>query len=128
MCFCLQFGTLARMLQSAPPPKFVKVTMSKRVPLAGEELIAYEEEQNRLKREEALRVCLVKEEETKASHGSDDNTSDLMVIDTKTTHDGNFLSEIVKYYSAFDLYCLCPITSYFSCKLQLKLKFILKWL
>jgi cleavage and polyadenylation specificity factor subunit 2 len=82
-----QFGTLARMLQSAPPPKFVKVTMSKRVPLAGEELIAYEEEQNRLKREEALRASLVKEEETKASHGSDDNSSEPMIIDTKTTHD-----------------------------------------
>ncbi|CAH8272030.1 unnamed protein product [Arabidopsis lyrata] len=82
-----QFGTLARMLQSAPPPKFVKVTMSKRVPLAGEELIAYEEEQNRLKREEALRASLVKEVETKASHGSDDNSSEPMVIDTKTTHD-----------------------------------------
>lgn len=82
-----QFGTLARMLQSAPPPKFVKVTMSKRVPLAGEELIAYEEEQNRLKREEALRASLVKEEETKVSHGPDDNSSEPMVIDTKTTHD-----------------------------------------
>ncbi|KAF2550987.1 hypothetical protein F2Q68_00036818 [Brassica cretica] len=82
-----QFGTLARMLQSAPSPKFVKVTMSKRVPLAGEELIAYEEEQNRLKREEALRASLVKEEETKVSHGPDDNSSEPMVIDTKTTHD-----------------------------------------
>lgn len=89
MCFYLQFGTLARMLQSAPPPKFVKVTMSKRVPLAGEELIAYEEEQNRLKREEALRASLVKEEETKASHGPDENSSEPMVVDTKTTHDGN---------------------------------------
>lgn len=78
------------MLQSSPPPKFVKVTMSKRVPLAGEELIAYEEEQNRLKREEALRVSLVKEEEIKASLGADDNSSDPMVIDTKITHDGNF--------------------------------------
>ncbi|XP_010550556.1 PREDICTED: cleavage and polyadenylation specificity factor subunit 2 isoform X2 [Tarenaya hassleriana] len=82
-----QFGTLARMLQSDPPPKAVKVTMSKRVPLAGEELIAYEEEQNRLKKEEALRASLVKEEETKASHGPDSSSSEPMSIDTKATAD-----------------------------------------
>ncbi|MFS7950323.1 putative Beta-Casp domain, cleavage and polyadenylation specificity factor subunit 2 [Helianthus anomalus] len=33
-----QFGTRARMLQSDPPPKAVKVTLSKRVPLVGYEL------------------------------------------------------------------------------------------
>ncbi|XP_004499957.1 cleavage and polyadenylation specificity factor subunit 2 [Cicer arietinum] len=77
-----QFGTLARMLQADPPPKAVKVTVSKRVPLVGEELIAYEEEQNRIKKEEALKASLLKEEELKASHGADNNTSDPMVIDT----------------------------------------------
>ncbi|KAH7538031.1 cleavage and polyadenylation specificity factor subunit 2 isoform X1 [Ziziphus jujuba] len=81
-----QFGTLARMLQADPPPKAVKVTMSKRVPLVGEELIAYEEEQNRIKKEEALKASIIKEEESKASHGADDNTSDPMVIDASSTH------------------------------------------
>ncbi|XP_050385415.1 cleavage and polyadenylation specificity factor subunit 2 [Argentina anserina] len=77
-----QFGTLARMLQADPPPKAVKVTMSKRIPLVGEELIAYEEEQNRIKKEEALKASLIKEEELKASHGPDVSMSDPMVIDT----------------------------------------------
>ncbi|MCH92361.1 cleavage and polyadenylation specificity factor subunit 2-like, partial [Trifolium medium] len=76
------FGTLARMLQADPPPKAVKVTVSKRVPLVGEELIAYEEEQNRIKKEEALKASLMKEEELKASQGADNNTIDPMVIDT----------------------------------------------
>jgi len=89
--------------------------MSKRVPLAGEELIAYEEEQNRLKREEALRASLVKEEETKASHGSDDNSSEPMIIDTKTTHDGKFF--LILYNILLPLNILWPVTSYFSCKL-----------
>ncbi|XP_057446178.1 cleavage and polyadenylation specificity factor subunit 2 [Lotus japonicus] len=77
-----QFATLARMLQADPPPKAVKVTVSKRVPLVGDELIAYEEEQNRIKKEEALKASLIKAEELKASHGADSNTSDPMVIDT----------------------------------------------
>ncbi|XP_062000163.1 cleavage and polyadenylation specificity factor subunit 2 isoform X1 [Rosa rugosa] len=77
-----QFGTLARMLQADPPPKAVKVTMSKRIPLVGEELIAYEEEQNRIKKEEALKASLIKEEELKASHGADVSMSDPLVIDT----------------------------------------------
>ncbi|KAJ6425018.1 hypothetical protein OIU84_025731 [Salix udensis] len=64
-----QFGTLARMLQADPPPKAVKMTMSRRVPLVGDELIAYEEEQKRLKREEELKASLIKEEELKVSHG-----------------------------------------------------------
>lgn len=85
-CLFVQFGTLARMLQADPPPKAVKVTMSKRVPLVGEELIAYEEEQNRIKKEEALKASIIKEEESKASHGADDNTSDPMVIDASSTH------------------------------------------
>ncbi|XP_060203642.1 cleavage and polyadenylation specificity factor subunit 2 [Lycium barbarum] len=81
-----QFGTLARILQSDPPPKAVKVTMSRRIPLVGEELAAYEEEQNRIKREEALKATLVKEEESKASVGAEVVTSDPMVIDTSVTH------------------------------------------
>ncbi len=38
-------GTLAKKLQAEPPPKIVKVTMSQKIPLTGEELHAYEEEQ-----------------------------------------------------------------------------------
>ncbi|OAY60627.1 cleavage and polyadenylation specificity factor subunit 2 isoform X2 [Manihot esculenta] len=76
-----QFGSLARMLQADPPPKAVKVTMSRRVPLVGDELIAYEEEQKRLKKEEELKASMIKEEELKASLGPDSNTSDPMVID-----------------------------------------------
>ncbi|OVA14042.1 Beta-lactamase-like [Macleaya cordata] len=79
-----QFATLARMLQADPPPKAVKVTMRKRVPLVGEELRAYEEEQNRIKKEEALKASLTKEEDLKASHASDVNVSDPMVIDAIT--------------------------------------------
>lgn len=56
------------MLQSDPPPRAVKVTMSKRIPLVGEELAAYEEEQNR-KREKALKATMVKDEESRASLG-----------------------------------------------------------
>ncbi|XP_059304797.1 cleavage and polyadenylation specificity factor subunit 2 [Lycium ferocissimum] len=80
-----QFGTLARILQSDPPPKAVKVTMSRRIPLVGEELAAYEEEQNRIKREEALKATLVKEEESKASVGAEVVMSDPMVVDTNVT-------------------------------------------
>ncbi|KAK9103629.1 hypothetical protein Sjap_020883 [Stephania japonica] len=81
-----QFGTLARKLQADPPPKAVKVTMSKRVPLVGEELRAYEEEQNRIKKDEALKASLSKEEDLKMSHGPDDNVIDPMVIDSSTAH------------------------------------------
>ncbi|THG15525.1 hypothetical protein TEA_012046 [Camellia sinensis var. sinensis] len=81
-----QFGTLARMLQADPPPKAVKVTMSKRVPLVGDELAAYEEERNRIKKEEAIKATLIKEEESKPSHGSDPNVGDPMVIDASSTH------------------------------------------
>lgn len=81
-----QFGTLARMLQSDPPPRYVKVTMSKRIPLAGEELAAYEEEQNRKKKEEALKATLVKEEELKANSSDDIKLEDPMVIDAGASH------------------------------------------
>ncbi|KAG5146336.1 hypothetical protein JHK84_031879 [Glycine max] len=80
-----QFATLARMLQADPPPKAVKVVVSKCVPLVGEELIAYEEEQNRIKKE-ALKASLMKEEELKTSHGADNDTSDPMVIDSGNNH------------------------------------------
>jgi hypothetical protein len=76
-----QFGTLARMLQVDPPPKAVKVTMSKRIPLVGDELKAYEEEQERVKKEEALKASLSKEEELKASQGSNAKASAPMVVD-----------------------------------------------
>jgi len=86
MCLDMQFATLARMLQADPPPKAVKVVVSKRVPLVGEELIAYEEEQNRIKNE-ALKASLMKEEEMKTSHGSDNNNnSDPMVVDSGNNH------------------------------------------
>ncbi|CAL1408288.1 unnamed protein product [Linum trigynum] len=81
-----QFGTLARMLQANPPPKAVKVTMSKRVPLVGDELVAYEEEQKRLKKEEELKASLLKQEESRASHGVDNTSSDPMVIDTTNSN------------------------------------------
>lgn len=81
-----QFGTLARMLQADPPPKAVKVTMSERVLLVGEELKAYEEEQIRIKKEEAMRASLTKEEDLKASHVSDIDAGDPMVIDVSNVH------------------------------------------
>lgn len=90
------------MLQADPPPKAVKVTISKRVPLVGDELIAYEEEQNRIRKEEALKASLIKEEESKAFHGADVNTSDPMIIDASNTHplpDGRFE----------DNFCFLPI-------------------
>lgn len=91
----MQFGSLARMLQADPPPKAVKVTMSKRVPLVGDELVAYEEEQKRLKKEEELKANMVKEEESKVQHGPEDNLTDPMVIDSSNTiasPDGNVQS------------------------------------
>lgn len=72
------------MLQSDPPPRAVKVTMSKRIPLVGEELAAYEEEQNR-KREEALKATLVKEEESRASLGAELSAGDPMAVNAKIT-------------------------------------------
>lgn len=92
------------MLQADPPPKAVKVTVSKRVPLVGEELIAYEEEQNRIKKEEALKASLVKEEDLKASHVADNNTSDPMVIDTGNNHPSSE-GRSCKNYSGANLLC-----------------------
>lgn len=73
------------MLQVDPPPKAVKVTMSKRIPLVGDELKAYEEEQERIKKEEAIKASHVKEEELKASHGSNAKASDPMLIDASSS-------------------------------------------
>lgn len=61
-----QFGTLARMLQSEPAPKVVKVTMSRKIPLTGDELKAYEEEQSRLNKEAAQNALKAREEESRA--------------------------------------------------------------
>lgn len=102
----MQFGTLARMLQADPPPKAVKVTMSKRVPLVGDELIAFEEEQKRLKKEEELKASMIKEVESKVSHGPDSNMSDPMVIDSSNTHaalDGIILLVSAKPLLSFSL-------------------------
>ncbi|XP_078182695.1 cleavage and polyadenylation specificity factor 100 isoform X2 [Carex rostrata] len=79
-----QFGTLARMLQVDPPPKAVKVTMSKRVPLVGDELKAYDEEQEKIKKEEAVKkASIIKVEEVRAasSHLSESSKGDSMMID-----------------------------------------------
>lgn len=85
------------MLQADPPPKAVKVTVSKRVPLAGDELLAYEEEQNR-KKEEALKASLLKEEQSKASHGTDNDTGDPMIIDASSnaSPDGTMICSFVE--------------------------------
>lgn len=92
-----QFGTLARMLQADPPPKAVKATISKRVPLVGEELAAYEEEQNR-KKEEALKASLIKEEESNVAHSADPSMDDPMAVDS---HDIQGLSDGGLYGSAY---------------------------
>lgn len=70
------------MLQSDPPPKAVKVIMSKRIPLVGEELAAYEEEQDQKRKEEALKAALIKEEESKVSLSAEPAGGDPMVVDT----------------------------------------------
>jgi len=58
--------------------------MSKRIPLVGDELKAYEEEQEWIKKEKALKASLVKEE-LKASLGSNAKASDPMVIDASSS-------------------------------------------
>lgn len=98
------------MLQADPPPKAVKVTMSKRVPLVGDELQAYEEEQNRLKREAALKANIVKEEELKASRSSENNVPEPMAIDSGSSHapsDGMF-------FCSFCFRCLSQLTVHLS--------------
>ncbi|KAH7429674.1 hypothetical protein KP509_09G061000 [Ceratopteris richardii] len=80
-----QVGTLAHMVQTEPVPKFVKVTMSKKVPLTGEELKAYEEEQSRLSKE-ARQNVMKSEEENKASQvaGHSGVSSDLTMTEAGT--------------------------------------------
>jgi cleavage and polyadenylation specificity factor subunit 2 len=56
-----QIGTLSRKLQTEPPPKVVKVTMSQKVPLTGEELKAFEE-QSRAK-QDILKTANISHEE-----------------------------------------------------------------
>lgn len=82
------------MLQADPPPKAVKMTTSKRVPLVGEELDAYEEEQNRLKKEDILKASVSKEEELKGTNPSELKSADPMVIDVSIT---NALSDGIFY-------------------------------
>lgn len=57
--------------------------MSERIPLVGEELAAYEEEQNRKRKEEALKATLLKEEESKATLGAELAVDDPMLVDAK---------------------------------------------
>eukprot|EP01018_Ginkgo_biloba_P031554 Gb_40959 [translate_table: standard] len=70
------------MLQAEPPPKAVKVIISKRVPLTGEELKAYEELQNRIKKEEALKASSAKEEDARSTLAGGDAVSDPMAIES----------------------------------------------
>lgn len=104
--FAFQFGTLARMLQVDPPPKAVKITMSKRIPLVGDELKAYEEEQERIKKEEALKASLSKEEELKASHGSKAKVSDPMVIDASSSRKSSNGIRWLHIFANFSVGCL----------------------
>ncbi|RLM59025.1 hypothetical protein C2845_PM18G04780 [Panicum miliaceum] len=67
-----------------PPPRAVKVTMSKRVPLVGDELKAYEEEQVQIEKEEMLKDRLVKEGELKASDALNAKAFDPVAIDASS--------------------------------------------
>ncbi|CAL4981339.1 unnamed protein product [Urochloa decumbens] len=80
-----QLGTLAHMLQMDPPPRAVKVTMSNRIPLVGDELKAFEEEQVRIKKEEMLKVRLVKEGGMKDFHGLNAKAFHPVVIDASSS-------------------------------------------
>jgi len=74
----MQMGTLAKKLQAEPPPKVVKVTLSEKIPLSGDELKAYEEEQSRLK-EEAKQTNTPIEDESHPSPRSTAGTSPLAI-------------------------------------------------
>ncbi|CAL4993750.1 unnamed protein product [Urochloa decumbens] len=80
-----QLGTLAHMLQMDPPPRAVKVTMSNRIPLVGDELKAFEEEQVRIKKEEMLKARLVREGGMKDFHGLNAKAFDPVVIDASSS-------------------------------------------
>ncbi|CAO2141490.1 unnamed protein product [Urochloa humidicola] len=81
-----QPGTLAHMLQMDPPPRALKVSMSNRIRLVGDELKAYEEEQVRIEKEEMLKARLVKDGGLKESHGSNAKAFDPVVIDASSSH------------------------------------------
>lgn len=83
--------------------------MSKRIPLVGEELAAYEEEQNRKRKEEALKASLIKEEESKATLGAELAAGDPMVIDTNIKQPSlngicNLFIVLAKYMYFLELY------------------------
>lgn len=103
------------MLQVDPPPKAVKVTISKRVALAGDELKAYEEEQEHLKKEEAKKAALIKEEEVKVPNEVEANLPDPMEIDssTRVSSNGIFLSFSIScvYYITISLFCISFLNS-----------------
>ncbi|MCO5581435.1 hypothetical protein L7F22_035319 [Adiantum nelumboides] len=82
-----EFGTLSRMLQAEPSPKFVKVALSKKVPLSGDELKAYEEEQSRLSKEAQQNALKLQEEESKASQlaGPPEPSDDVIMSEAGTT-------------------------------------------
>ncbi|KAI5055518.1 hypothetical protein GOP47_0029039 [Adiantum capillus-veneris] len=82
-----QFGTLARMLQAEPSPKFVKVTLSKKVLLTGDELKAYEEEQSRLSKEAQQNAMKLQEEESKAAQvpGAPGLSADVIMTEAGTS-------------------------------------------
>lgn len=101
------------MLQVDPPPKAVKVTMSKRVPLVGDELKAYDEEQDKIKKEEAVKkASIIKVEEVRASssHLSESSKGDSMMIDPPSAV---ALSEgkLLKFKILRELFQMLPCTS-----------------
>ncbi|MCO5554497.1 hypothetical protein L7F22_008026 [Adiantum nelumboides] len=86
-CMLKYYGTLSRMLQAEPSPKFVKVALSKKVPLTGDELKAYEEEQSRLSKEAQQNALKLQEEESKASQlaGPPEPSEDVIMSEAGTT-------------------------------------------
>lgn len=70
--------------------------MSKRIPLVGEELLAYEEEKNQIKKEEAMQASIIKEEELKAVHASDSVGDPVVIVasNTQTSQEGIFSQEV----------------------------------
>ncbi|KAL3683878.1 hypothetical protein R1sor_001900 [Riccia sorocarpa] len=85
-----QVGTLSRKLQAEPPPKVVKVTLSKKVPLTGEELKAHEEE-NRAK-QEALKASEPAEDSGSQLSGGTGTAPAAVVEPAKSIEGGNKLT------------------------------------
>lgn len=102
-----------------PPPKAVKVTMSKRVPLVGDELKAYDEEQEKIKKEEAVKkASIIKVEEVRAasSHLSESSKGDSMVIDPASalaSSEGKLLNSKIKEVFEMLPFCTSIISSTF---------------